>query len=362
MQIDWNCFANRSGYAQAAQDYLNSLKILDKYDIKVSLLHSSPEQLSLSSQSYIDLINLMKKERDPHAIQVYHCIPDMQKRAERLGKTVGFATFETFEPPKEWVDVLNTNDAVICPSLFNMKIFKHAGVDKPLYYVPHCVNIDAYHPGVIPSLKSDVFTFMCFGAWKKRKGWPQLLEAWSQEFKPDEKVRLVIKTDRHTMANIAVDQTVRNMGLTRKDIAPIEFESKILTDTELPSFMKSADCLICPTMGEGFGIPGLQCMALGVPVVITNFSGCTDYANEQTATLIEPNRFIIYNEMDNIPQFRNKKWANVTTEEVRLKMRFAFQNQSIIKAKADAAVSFVKENFSYQKTAERLSQLFESLQ
>lgn len=354
---------NKSGYAQAAQDYLKSIQGDARYDLKVTLMHSGPEQLSLSKQSYLEITSMMRKQRDEFAVQVYHCIPEHQRRTERgKGKTVGFATFETFEPPLNWIHILKDNDAVICPSLFNMKIFKNAGIDKPLHYIPHCVDGDRYKPEVVPLKRQEgVFSFLSFGTWKRRKGWYQLLEAWAQEFKPDEPVRLVIKTDRHTMANIAVDQTVRNMGITRKDIAPIVFESRILTDDELPGFMKSADCLVCPTMGEGFGLPGLQCMALGVPIIITNFSGCTDYANDQTATLIEPAKFIIYNEMDNIPQFRNRKWANVTTEEVRTKMRFAYSHQSEIRAKADGATAFVRDHFGYQKTAERLSQLFETL-
>lgn len=363
MQIDWTCFCNRSGYAQAAQDYIKSVSGDSRYDLKVTLLHSAPEQLSLSQQTFLEISAMMRKPREDGAIQVYHCIPDMQKRQEKAGgKTIGFATFETFDPPRQWIEILNKNDAVICPSLFNMKIFKQAGVEVPLHYIPHCIDPAIYNPNVQPLKREEgVFTFLSFGTWKKRKGWVQLLDAWAQEFKPTDPVRLVIKTDRHTMANIAVDQAVRNLGITRKDIAPIVFESRILRDDELPGFMKSADCLICPTMGEGFGLPGLQCMALGVPIVITNFSGCTDYANEQTATLIEPAKFIIYNEMDNIPQFRGKKWANVTTEEVRTKMRYAYENQSEIKSKADNSTSFAMDNFGYTKTAERLSQLFESL-
>jgi glycosyltransferase involved in cell wall biosynthesis len=68
-------------------------------------------------------------------------------------------TFETFEPPKAWVDILNNMDAVICPSQFNYKIFAHAGVKRPLYYVPHCIDVNVYNKN-IPKLHAyDKFHF-----------------------------------------------------------------------------------------------------------------------------------------------------------------------------------------------------------
>ena len=98
---------------------------------------------------------------------------------------------------------------------------------------------------------------------------------------------------------------------------------------------------------------GLQIMALKIPIIITNFSGCKDYSNNNTATLIEPSGFILHKNMDGIPQFRNKKWAFIEVKNIRKSMRYVLNNSEIIKKKTENAYNYVMENFNY-KVVEKL--------
>ena len=199
------------------------------------------------------------------------------------------------------------------------------------------------------------------GTWKKRKGWDKLLEAWMTEFKSTDNVQLLIKTDRYTQSTQAVQTTRNNLRLSEKDIAPILWETRVLNELELPRLFKSVDCLVIPTLGEGFCIPGLQSMAVGVPLIITDFSGCQDYATDKTATLLKPQGYLLYNEMDGIPQMKCKKWANITVKEIAKQMRFVYENYDAALAKAKVALPIVVENYSYSKTADKLTQVIELL-
>lgn len=354
---------NRSGYAQAAQDYIYALTNSGNYDIKISLLHASPDQISMTTKRLRDITGMIKREisrKSGECHQIFHCIPDTQRRIARSpNRSVGFATFETFEPPEHWVEILNSNDAVICPSKFNEKIFRHAGVIKPIFHIPHCIDTDIFNPSVESIKEHPEFTFLYFGTWKKRKGWPQLIEAFLKEFDKNDNVRLVIKTDRLTMAQRGIDEIRNSIGL-KKEYAPISFETRVLTEDEIPLLIKKADCFVSPTLGEGFGIPGMQAMALGVPVVITNYSGCQDYANSETATLIEPRGFIALKEMDKIPQFNSKSWGHIVAEDVAKAMRHVICNKQDVNRKANYGSKFVADNFNYHITAKKFSKLFES--
>ena len=117
----------------------------------------------------------------------------------------------------------------------------------------------------------------------------------------------------------------------------------------MPSFIKSADCLVAPTKGEGFGYPGLQCMAMGVPVIVTDHSGCQDYANEETAILLKVNGFVLCSDMDNIPQFRNKKWAFIEVKSIRNAMRHAVTYRDETKIRAKFAQNYVSDKFSQKE-------------
>ena len=292
-------------------------------------------------------MKMVKKEDDPDRILVYHCIPSIQKRIKRYKKTIGFATYETYQPPEAWADILNKNDAIIVPSKFNYKVFSHTKIQKPLYYIPHCLDMEVYNRDVLPLYEYDKYTFLFMGIFRERKGYKQLIEAWLKEFESGDNVQLIIKTDRIEKAQDYVEKVKKQIGIN-KGFAPILFENKVFDEIDLPKYLKSVDCLVSPTMGEGFNLPGLQCMALDIPVIVTNFSGCQDYANDKTATLLEPNGFVFRNNMDNIPQFKNKKWAFLEVNKIQKAMRYIFNNQKKAEMKSNWAYSEVRNKFNYE--------------
>lgn len=346
--INYVSFLNQSGYSQAAQDYIIALQRSGKYDIKVNGIGARPSAPQLSTERIEMLQKLMANPSVPNSINIVHCIPTMQARYTKNGfKTLGFATYETYDPPANWFNILNSNHGIITPSKFNHKIFSVDTIQKPVFYVPHCFDVDVYNSDVKPMYQYDKFSFLFMGTWKIRKGYPQLIEAFLNEFSDQDKVQLVIKTDRFAQAEQYINNIKRQIG--NKGFPTVLFEHKVFDEKSVASFMKSFDCFIVPTLGEGFGLPGLQSMALKVPVIITNFSGCQDYANEQTATLLEPEGFVLHSNMDSVPQFLNKKWAFLSAKQIREKMRYAFDNQNIISQKAELAYNFVRENFNYTK-------------
>ncbi|NJL70333.1 MAG: glycosyltransferase [Candidatus Competibacteraceae bacterium] len=364
--ISYACFANHSGYAQAAHDILLAIDQTQKYDLRAHFLFNRNLPLTgMTKERHSKLSSLACKPLTDNHVTVYHCIPATQKQIKRTKRTIGFAIFETFDPPNEgptsWVKALNLNDAVICPSKFNVSVFSNAGVVKPIFYVPHCVDFDLYSPETLPIRKHERFTFMFFGTWKLRKGYAQLAEAFLQEFGAEDNVQLLIKTNLPENAKTYFQTMNRNLGLEKKETAPILVERTIFDERSLPRFMKSADCLVSPTLGEGFGLPGLQCMALGVPVIVTDFSGCQEYANEQTATLLKPEGFIQHRQLDNLPQFINKKWAFVTVSSIRRAMRYAYENQDEIKNKAETAYAYVRERFSPEHAASAFDEAVRSV-
>lgn len=360
IRINYACFLNQSGYSQAAQNYIMALHKTDQFDIKLRVFGDRPAKPAVSDEKYELFIKMAKKEEDDKRILIYHCIPTIQKRIKGYNKNIGFATFETFQPPDAWIKILNKNDALITPSQFNDKIFSHSKVNKPVYCIPHCIDTEVYNKDVMKLNEYNRYTFLFMGIWRERKGYKQLIEAWLREFRDGDGVQLVIKTDKPKKAREYLDDVKKQMGIN-KGFAPIKFENKVFDEKILPKFIKSMDCLIAPTMGEGFGYPGLQCMALKVPVIVTNFSGCKDYANENTATLLEPNGFVLRKNMDNIPQFRNAKWAFVEVKRIQRAMRYVVENQEEVKMKANAAYSYVRRKFGYEETGKMFVNMIREL-
>lgn len=359
-ELTYICFMNQSGYSQAAQNYIFAINETKNFDIKVKVIGDRYHRPAMSNQRYENLVKMSKREETKDSIYLYHCIPNIQRRYKKYKKSIGFATFETFSPPESWAQILNQNDAIIVPSEFNYKIFSHMDIKKPIYYIPHCLDFNIYNKDVIPLKKYDKYTFLFLGVWKERKGYEQLLEAWIKEFTIQNNTQLVIKTDKPKKAEQYFNGIKHKFGIN-KGIAPVFFEDKVFDEIDLPRYIKSFDCLVSPTMGEGFGMPGLQCMALGIPVIITNYSGNKDYANTETATLIEPTGFILKKDMDGIPQFRNKKWAFLEVKKIQYAMRSVLNNKDNAKLKSHYAYSYVKERFSYDRAGKDFSRMMEEL-
>lgn len=360
ISLEWIGFFNETGYGQAAFDYVSALLQSNRYDIRLVCLNGSMSKNFLSKESYAKFEPLTKKKPNQRAVQVYHCIPPMQMRLPRTDRSIGFATFETYEPPSQWIELLNRLDAVVCPSDFNYKIFAHAGVKRPLYYLPHCINTEVWNKNVTPLNSFDRYTFLFSGSWKKRKGWVELIEAYLREFSENEKVQLLIKTDKTDVAIKEIENIKAGLGL-KKEYPPIVFERRIFDDFYISSFYKSADCLVMPTLGEGFGLPAMQCMSIKVPVIVTNFSGCQEYASADRCTLIEPSGFMMHSNMDQIVQFTNKKWPRITINSVQEAMRRVFSNKEEAANKADKAYEYVRENFSYSVAASKFDKIMEKV-
>lgn len=358
--LNYICFINETGYGQAAFDMISSLEETGLYDIRITCLNGSLSKNFLSTDSYKKLERLVKKPPNSKEIQIYHCIPSMQSRVLRGNHSIGFATFETYEPPKHWVDILNRMDAVICPSEFNFSIFAHAGVKRPIFHIPHCFDPLVWNENVQPLTKYEKYSFLFIGSWRRRKGWAQLLEAYFREFNFEEQVQLIIKTDKVQLAIQDVEKIKRSVNI-KKEYPSIVFERTVFNDKTLPSFYKSADCLILPTFGEGFGLPAMQCMTIKVPVIVTNFSGCQEYASNDRCTLLEPSGFMIHEGMDQIMQFANKKWPRIMIESIQSAMRHVFSNQELSKLKADKAYEYVHDKFSYKTVSKSYSKMMESV-
>lgn len=110
------------------------------------------------------------------------------------------------------------------------------------------------------------------GTLQPRKNFVRLIEAFAAL--ADKTIELVIVGKKGWLYNEILDAPGR-FGVERR-VRFLDF----VQDHELPSLYKNAACFALPSLYEGFGLPVLEAMSYGVPVVVSNTSSLPEIAGD----------------------------------------------------------------------------------
>jgi glycosyltransferase involved in cell wall biosynthesis len=67
--------------------------------------------------------------------------------------------------------------------------------------------------------------------------------------------------------------------------APITLIEEDFSAAQMRALYDRADCVVCPSRGEGFGLPLAEAAALGVPTLTTAYGGQSDFCTPETSWL-----------------------------------------------------------------------------
>jgi len=125
--------------------------------------------------------------------------------------------------------------------------------------------------------------YMLFlGKIEARKNVARLLEAFARFRRSSgEDIKLVLAGRRHWGVN-DIDEQIARLKLGESVI-----ETGFVADDMVPELYRAAEFMIFPTLWEGFGLPLLEAMACGTPVITSNVSSLPEIAGA-AAIQIDP--------------------------------------------------------------------------
>jgi glycosyltransferase involved in cell wall biosynthesis len=156
------------------------------------------------------------------------------------------------------------------------RIVEWSGVPPDKVFNVRCGVGSEYHPSVC-SYNLPFPYLLCVSNRKQHKNEFRLVEAFAGAGLAAE-IRLVF-TGKPT-AKLA--ECIELHHVTRR----VHFVGVVL-DAQLPSLYRSAEALVFPSLYEGFGLPVLEAMACGTPVVTANTSALPEVAGD-AAVLVDP--------------------------------------------------------------------------
>jgi glycosyltransferase involved in cell wall biosynthesis len=149
------------------------------------------------------------------------------------------------------------------------KVKKHFGVDN-VTITPNGVDTSVFHPTAKQTLNGIPEKYVLFvGSIQPRKNLMALLEAWYEikyEFKD---IFLVIAGE--------AGHVFRTPKFTSSE--RVRFLNYV-SDHDLPGLYANAELFVLPSLDEGFGLPALEAMACGIPVLVSNGGALPEVVGE----------------------------------------------------------------------------------
>ncbi len=199
---------------------------------------------------------------------------------------IGFPVFECEKFTPLQIACMKSCDYIFTPTAWAADILRKSGIG----------NVRIVNEGFDPQIFKDSdtseseiqqmpFTFVHVGKFEERKGTLQLIECFFKALE-HETARLLLHIHNPFIETyLPIDEILErlgfistNNGLTwRRMGLSIHFTQPFSKTEDLAALYKVADCGLYPTRAEGWGLPILETLVTGVPVIAGYWTGQTEY-------------------------------------------------------------------------------------
>ena len=252
---------------------------------------------------------------------------------------------------------------IITPSKWSRLGFIESGFNSnQIKIVPLGVDCDIFYPISLErkneirnklKLKKEDFIISNVGNMSSNKGIDYLIVAFAILKKRYNHLKLILKDQSNLYGISGRDIFLKtkkgiNGHLLDKDVEnDIIFLSKNMTISILNDLYNISDCYVSPYRAEGFNLGPLEAAATGTPIIVTNGGSTDDYFNEDFGLQIK-SKFINSN---------NRKYLEPSLESLVENTSLIIQNPR--KYGNEKSINFIRDNFSWKKTVEKIYNIFD---
>lgn len=234
-------------------------------------------------------------------------------------KNVGYWVWETEELPKSHAE--SFFDEIWTPSQYSARAISRT-VGCKVRVVPHTLNFGALERAAPKREKfklpanATLFGFICDPeSVLERKNLRGLVDVFKASFRDDDNCYLVVKING-SGRGVMEYETVKARAASSDRIIFVE---STLSRQETYDFMKSLDVYVSLHRSEGFGLSCAEAMALGLPVVASEYSGNLEFMDRENSLLV-PTK-VIETDRPYGPYPSGTRWADPQPEEAMHTLR-----------------------------------------
>lgn len=271
---------------------------------------------------------------------------------------IGYWAWELPEFPDAWIPFAREFDEIWCPSDFCRDAMS-AKLPVPVLTMPHAVEVavpseSASEVARSLGLPEGVYHFLFafdFNSYSPRKNPEAVIEAYAAAFPPGDPLReqagLVIKVHGKGYGE---SERRRLEGLC-EGLANVRIVDATMTRDELTRLQWACDAFVSLHRSEGFGLGVAEMMALGKPVISTDWSATSEFVNAENgfpvpARLVELERNVG-------PYSKGEIWADPDVRVAASYMRLLAEDPEAGRVVGERARRSIQNGYSRSAIGKR---------
>ncbi|GET91191.1 mannosyltransferase-like protein [Leishmania tarentolae] len=334
--------------------------------------------------------------------RAYRFFRKPKSRAEECPAVyIGHSMSELSNIHKKWVKPMQTRaDELWTTADFFATIYRRNGVNPDkIRVVPEALDVYEYdpanyarqptmsrtatpwlidnRPGLAREERMQRYVFFSSFKWESRKGWDVLLKAYWDAFGPSappelrDRTTLVIKTLLTPMyAPGMSDRSILRFietwgcggalpGMTSiADYPHIVIVSGEISAAEVVQMYANADAFVYPTKAEGWGLPAVEAMAMGLPVLVTEWGGPLRFMERDSCFRIPVDGLEEISPDSPYKYEEGMKMAIPSVEKTAELMRYVVQHPEHARRVGRRAREYAVRELSEEAVADRMDRLF----
>jgi len=346
-----------SGYSEAARNYV--LSIYKKgYPITVAPITFERTRPDLGEEGRI-LNSLINKRIDYDKV-IVHSTPNLWQQFTKYEVNkyiIGYTVWETSLLHPEWATACGNANEIWVPCDWNVQVFKDSGVKKPLFKVPHAIEVADL--STVPNLEPEGispgdFVFYSIFQWQERKNPYALLAAYNVAFSGVQDVVLVLKTYKREHDSTEERDFLKNQIIGFRNHCTLPHFPKIvlvvenMSKQEILGLHKRGDAFVLLQRSEGWGLPHFEAAMCGNPVITPDYGGQTEFLKPDNSFLVEnfPAPVIGMRNFSDM-YLSTQYWCEPNLKDAIENMQYVYNNRGAAKEKGLRARQYVKDHFTW---------------
>lgn len=316
-----------------------------------------------------DSLGALLGTRAPFPVNLVFVNPDYLDAAlERIGAErlagkylIACWFWELDRVPDAWIPALDKVDELLVSSRFVEDAFRKV-TDKPILRAPlplsHMPDSGLQRGDF--GLPEEGFVFLAsfdFNSWIARKNPYAVVEAFLRAFSASsEPVVLLLKTSN----GFRYPTQLRALLAAASADPRIVVRDDIIERAHMTALHRCCDAYVSLHRAEGFGLGLAEAMALGKPVIATNWSGNLDFMSSDVACMVDFRRVPV--EQGQYPHFEGATWAEPDVASAAAAMRRLAADPSAALRLGARACEHVSGELAPQRTASVIRRRLQELQ